>query len=406
MFRFTSGNQMCRWLVPVALLVPVLACGAVNAVVETTGGKRIEGELRLEPERLILTETNGATAELALKDVQRFRIVESEANTNSLTILPPSPAHGVLGIYFNTPDCSGDFFKTRYDPVIDFDWGLSAPISEMKSDGFSVRWLGRLVVPTTEHYTFYTATDDGVRLWINNRLIIDAWRDNVQNLATPPLVLMAGQTNEFRMEMYDARDRAMARLFWSSPGTPRMIIPAERLIPASTVDLPSAPIAKAKYPAGVLLVNGSMIPGQLESADRTSVRMGTLDSPLSIIQVARLILNPMTVSADALVQGGRAGVLLKTGDFVEGNFGGLRGGQIEVNSVVLGSKKLSTAQVTAVVLRGTSATPARFEVTTRNQGIYRINALRLEKEALLLSDPALPRLRLGLSDISDFQATP
>ncbi len=288
--------------------------------------------------------------------------------------------------------------------MIDFDWGNSAPLADMKSDGFSVRWLGRLVVPITEHYTFYTATDDGVRLWINNQLIIDAWRDNVQNLATPPLALVAGQTNDLRMEMYDARDRAMARLFWSSPSTPRMIIPAERLIPASTVDLPSAPAVKAKYPAGLLLVNGSIIPGQVESADRTSVRMAGLNAPLSTVQVARLILNPMTLPADALVQGGRTGVLLKTGDFVEGNFGGLRGGQIEVNSVLLGSRKLSTAQVTAVVLRSVNPASTKFEVTTRNQGIYRINAVRLEKEALLLSDPALPRLTLGLADIADFQA--
>jgi hypothetical protein len=394
---------MGRCLVPAVLLASTLICGAVNAVVETAGGKRIEGQLRIEPEKFVLTETNGTASDLALNDLKAFRVVETIVNTNSLTILPSAPPHGLLGIYFNTPDCSGDFFKTRYDPMIDFDWGNSAPLAEIKPDGFSVRWLGRLIVPMTEHYTFFTATDDGVRVWINNRLIIDAWRENVQNLAAPPVVLVAGQTNELRMEMYDARERAMARLFWSSPSTPRTIIPTERLIPASTIDLPSILVPRAKYPPGVLLVNGSMIPGQVEFADRTTVRMAGLDAPLSIIQVARLILNPMTVAADASVQGRRTGVLLKNGDFVEGNFGGSKGGQVEVSSVILGSKKLSAAQVTAVILRDMNAGSTRFEITTRNQGLYRVNAVQLQKEALLLTDSAVPRIKLMVAEIAALQ---
>jgi hypothetical protein len=396
---------MGRRLVAAVLLASTLAGGAINAVVETAGGKRMEGQLRIEPEKFVLTETNGTASDLALKDLKAFRVIETIVNTNSLTILPSAPAHGVLGVYFNTADCSGDFFKTRYDRVIDFDWGNSAPLADMKPDGFSVRWLGRLIVPVTEHYTFYTATDDGVRLWINNRLIIDAWRENVQNLAAPPVVLIAGQTNELRMEMYDARERAMARLFWSSPSTPRTIIPAERLIPASTIDLPSTLAPRAKYPPGVLLVNGSMVPGQVEFADRTTVRMAGLDAPLSIIQVARVILNPMTPTADASVQGRRTGVLLKSGDFVEGSFGGVKGGQVEVSSVILGSKQLSAAQVTAVILRDVSAGSAKFEITTRNQGIYRVNEIELQKEALLLTDSAVPRVKLMVAEIAALRRT-
>ncbi len=76
MFRFISGNQMRRRLVPVIFLAPVLACSAINAVVETAGGKRIQGELRIEPEKFILTETNGHATELALTDLKAFRIAE------------------------------------------------------------------------------------------------------------------------------------------------------------------------------------------------------------------------------------------------------------------------------------------------------------------------------------------
>jgi len=225
----------------------------------------------------------------------------------------------------------------------------------------------------------------------------------VQNLATPPMVLSAGETNELRMEIYDARDRAMARLFWSSATSPRMIIPTERLIPATSVDLPSTIAAKSKYPAGVLLANGSMIPGQIESADRTSVWLAGFASPLSIIQVARLILRPITEQEDAALQRSRSGVLLKTGDFVEGTFAGFKGGEIEVGSVVLGSKKLGAPQVTAVILRQPAAGPAQFEIKTRNQGLYRVNTMQLENQALLLTDSAVPRVKLAMAEIVALQ---
>src|SRR5687767_9420298 len=169
---------------------------AIHGFVETASGTRLEGEVRVESGKFVVTATNGTATDVALKDLKTFRAAPVDANTNALTILATPPEHGLLGIYFNTPDCTGDFFKTRYDPVIDFDWGQSAPMPELNSNGFSARWTGSLVVSNTEHYTFHTVTDDGVRLWVNKRLIIDAWKDEILNLAAPPLILIGGQTNE------------------------------------------------------------------------------------------------------------------------------------------------------------------------------------------------------------------
>lgn len=389
---------MRRWFA-LLLLWPFAACGAINGIVETALGTRFEGEIRIEPGKFVVTATNGTVAEIALKELKVYRVVRAGASTNALTILAAPPEHGLLGIYFNSPDCAGDFFKTRYDPVIDFDWGQSAPLPEMNSNGFSVRWVGSLVVSNTEHYTFHTVTDDGVRLWVNRRLIIDAWKDEMLNLAAPPLILVGGQTNELRMEMYDARDRAVARLFWSSPTTPRGIIPTQRLFPARNVDLPSAPLTKLRYPAGVLMVNGTMIPGQIEAADRSSVKIAGVASPLSSIQVARLMFKPVTSQTETNLQADRAGVLLKSGDFIEGELRGFKDGEIEVSSVILGAKKVSVAQAIAVILRDPQSRAAQFEVTTRNHGFYRVSTLRLQKESLIVSGPALPSTTLAAADV-------
>jgi hypothetical protein len=385
-------------------LVPLLAQGAINGVVETLSGPRLEGELQISGGKLIVIGTNTAPTEIPLQDLKLLRVAQAEPATNTLTILAAPPEHGLLGVYFNTPDCTGDFFKTRYDPTIDFDWGQSAPLPEMNSNGFSVRWLGSLVVSNTEHYTFHTVTDDGVRLWINKRLVIDAWKDEFLNLAGPPLILLGGQTNDLRMEMYDARDRAVARLFWSSPTTPRGIVPAERLIPAGHVTYHSRPHLKPKYPAGLLLVNGSVIPGQIESADRSSVRIAGLNSPISTIQVARLMFKPMTTRMETNLLRGRTGLLLKSGDFVEGNLGTLAAGEIEVRSVVLGSRKVSIAQADAVILREPAPGSAKFEIRTRDDGLYRAMAIRLQNDALIVNDPGLPPTKLAAADIVELRA--
>ena len=380
------------------------ACGSQTAIIETDSGKQLAGELRIEAGKFLITTTNGSTEEISLDQLKQLRVVQAGATTNSLTILANPPDHGLLGIYFNTPDCTGDFFKTRYDATIDFDWGESAPLADMNSNGFSVRWVGRVIVANSEHYTFHTVTDDGVRLWINNKLIIDAWKDEFLNLAAAPLLLIGGQTNEIRMEMFDARERAVARLFWSSPTTPRSIIPNERLLPAANVPLQTTPATKPKYSPGVLLVNGSLLPGTISSADRSSVRLAGVEAPLSRVQVARLMFQAIAEQQETVLQRGRIGVLLRSGDFVEGDFNGIRNGEIEVGSVVLGPKKVSVNQAVAVILRDVRPGPAKYEVTTYNGGLYRAGSIRLQNDAVLVSDSALGAIKIPVEELRDLRS--
>ena len=391
-----------RWLA-LFFFAAFSACGTHTAIIETDSGKQFAGELRIEPGRLLVATTNGAAEEVSLAQLKQLRVVLAGAATNSLTILANPPDHGLLGIYFNTPDCTGEFFKTRYDSTIDFDWGQSAPFPEMNSNGFSVRWAGRVVVPNSEHYTFHTVTDDGVRLWINNKLIIDAWKDEFLNLAAAPLLLIGGQTNEIQMEMFDARDRAVARLFWSSPTTPRAIIPNERLLPAANVPFQTTPATKSKYSPGVLLVNGSLLPGTISSADRSSVRVTGIDNSVSRVQVARLMFQAIGEQQESALQRGRTGVLLKSGDFVEGDFNGIRNGEIDIGSVVLGSKKISVNQAVAVILRDVRPAPAKYEVTTHSGGLYRATVLRLQSDAVSTADTAMGSITIPVEQIREIR---
>jgi hypothetical protein len=126
------------------------------------------------------------------------------------------------GLNFNT------LALTRVDPQIDFTWA-AAPDPALGEDNFSVRWSGEVEAAFTETYTFYTNSDDGVRVWIDGIQIIDNWTDHGATENSGNMDLVAGQIYSIRMEHYDSGGSAVAELLWSSPRTPKQIIPQAAL---------------------------------------------------------------------------------------------------------------------------------------------------------------------------------
>ncbi len=146
---------------------------------------------------------------------------------------PTGQGQGLIGEYFNRQDLSGTRV-TRLDAQVNFNWGRGSPMSGIGSDNFSVRWTGQVEARFTETYTFTTRTDDGVRLWVNNRLIVDSWRHQSATNRSGTIALVAGQRYDLRMEYYEAGVSAVAQLYWSSPSQPREIIPQRYLYTSRT----------------------------------------------------------------------------------------------------------------------------------------------------------------------------
>jgi hypothetical protein len=136
---------------------------------------------------------------------------------------------GLRGYYFAGSNFD-QFVDTRVDKGIDFEWGSGSPMPSLQSDFFSVRWTGKVVPPQTATYTFRTDSDDGLRLWVNNQLIIDRWYDG-GFFTEGQISLTAGQQYDIRLEYYEAGDKAYATLAWSTPTMSLDVIPATALIP-------------------------------------------------------------------------------------------------------------------------------------------------------------------------------
>ncbi|MCL4787429.1 MAG: DUF1800 family protein [Verrucomicrobia bacterium] len=124
-----------------------------------------------------------------------------------------------------------NLFLTTNDSVIDFVWG-PASTPNLSNGFYTVRWTGQVEPQYSETYTFQTRTDDGVKLWVNDQLLIDRWQ--AQNTTwTNSITLAAGVRYNLRMEYFNRGGSARAQLSWFSPSQPRQVIPAVRLYPAS-----------------------------------------------------------------------------------------------------------------------------------------------------------------------------
>jgi len=129
---------------------------------------------------------------------------------------------------------------TRVDRRIDFNWGQATPHPPLPADGFAVRWTGKLDPPRTGSYAFHTTSDDGARLWIAGKQIIDDWSDHALTEAHGKVDLTAGRKVDVKLEYYDSSSDAAVRLEWTPPGGRRQVVPTARLscdVPPPTVRL-------------------------------------------------------------------------------------------------------------------------------------------------------------------------
>jgi hypothetical protein len=138
--------------------------------------------------------------------------------------LASSPIHNWRGEYYSNRTLSGSPALVRDDAQLHFDWGDGSPApSIIAPDSFSVRWTRTLNL-STGRYRFMMTVDDGGRLWVNNQLLIDAWRDQAARTFTGEIDLPGGAVS-IRMEYYEHAGQAVARLSWDqggpspSPGT-------------------------------------------------------------------------------------------------------------------------------------------------------------------------------------------
>jgi len=138
-------------------------------------------------------------------------------------------AKGLAGEYYNNMQLSGTAALTRTDAIIDFNWRQGSPDAALGIDRFSIRWSGKIKPLYDEQYTFYTTSDDGIRVWVNGQSVIDSWTKQSGTERKGNITLKAGQLYDIKVEYYENEGDARVRLMWESASQAKETVPASAL---------------------------------------------------------------------------------------------------------------------------------------------------------------------------------
>ena len=108
----------------------------------------------------------------------------------------------------------------RRDATLAFDWAHNPPAAGVPAEYFSVRWTGWLVPPVSGRYRLHVTVDDGMRIWLNDRLILNEWRPQPVSRFVTSVELKAGEPYRLRVEYFQAILDTRAVVTWQRPDVP------------------------------------------------------------------------------------------------------------------------------------------------------------------------------------------
>ena len=146
-----------------------------------------------------------------------------------------SPSGGLLGQYYDGTQINNAHLQTtRIEPTVNL---TANPTNTTLSDSsnFSVRFTGFVKPAYTETYTFYTQTNSGIRVWVDNTLLIDHWNNTSSTEFSGSIDLQAATAYPIRVE-YTNNTTASLSLSWSSTSQQKQIIPSTNFYSSSAPD--------------------------------------------------------------------------------------------------------------------------------------------------------------------------
>ena len=169
------------------------------------------------------------------------------------------------GEYFSNQTLSGNPTYIRNDQDIFFNWGTGSPGSGIPTDHFSIRWT-REAGFNAGTYRFIVHPDDGVRVWVDNQLIIDQWHDATADIYSAALYLSSG-VHTIKVEYYENLGDAQIQFLWELDGA----YPNWRGAYFTNADLTGAPTV-TRNDANINFDWGTGSPASGIPADNFSVR--------------------------------------------------------------------------------------------------------------------------------------
>ena len=159
---------------------------------------------------------------------------------------------GLKGEYYNGTNFERKVM-TRIDPQLNFTWKVKSPGAGVDESYYSVRWTGKLLAPVSGKYTFNAKVDDGIRIWVGNRKVMDVWKLNDSGKFTGSIELQAGQLYDLRVDYFNDLLGGVIELYWVRPDAEKPFLkfgePIGELISARYFKQAAPPVTKPPKPA-------------------------------------------------------------------------------------------------------------------------------------------------------------
>ncbi len=212
---------------------PVIDSFINQAATERTGSINLVAGQKYDIRMEYFENGGNASARLAWSGPSITKQIVPQSQLFSSTAPPPPPptagtGNGLRAEYYDNIDFT-NLKLTRTDTTVNYNWATGSPDPSIAPDTFSVRWTGQVQPLYSDTYTFFTNTDDGVRLFVNDQLVINSFIDQAATERRGTIALQAGQKYDIRMEYYERGGAASAQLGWFSTNQSRQIIPRSQL---------------------------------------------------------------------------------------------------------------------------------------------------------------------------------
>ena len=195
------------------------AGGAVSsiAVVGHLSDKAVFGDYSGEPVNEAVTPLRGLLNRFGnavdIRHVARDLKVHDFVIVESDYLSTPENESGLSAEYFDNTALQGEA-RPRIDATLDLHSAENPPDPFLLAGNQSARWNGTIRIPANSAYRLGALSDDGVRVWLDEKLIIDEWRPQPPTLFGSDIELEANSTHNLRIEWYDGGGGSAMRLMW------------------------------------------------------------------------------------------------------------------------------------------------------------------------------------------------
>ena len=117
------------------------------------------------------------------------------------------------------PALDGRLAATRTDAQVDLQWDEAQPVPGIPIRHAAARWSGVLVPPASGEYVFGLRVEGAVRLFLDDRLVIDSWNAGPERPLSAVVPLEVNHACKVRLEYVQLSPRGRLQFGWSAPGS-------------------------------------------------------------------------------------------------------------------------------------------------------------------------------------------